>query len=182
MGCEHDAAITTQRHTRPMTPDPSPAPPLALPLPAGRWSTPDGGSSAGIRVGTRAVHIRGNVERFAARLVIALSGAATLTGRTPERRLFELRFDAHQVTSSNGALELDGLLMLNDDPTRVVARGSLQDDLAGRARLLLETVIDRRQLGLDWEELDEEVTLYADLRLRAEAAESMGSELEPPRD
>lgn len=148
---------------------PEPISPSSL-LPPGCWTSHGRSSRVGIRFGSHQVHVRGSVEDLSARLVVDRSGAATLTGQTPERPLFELCFHADQIDCSGASIELDALLTVDVDPVRVVARGSLHAPAPDRRRLVLETVFDRRQLHLDWNELDDEVTLYADLVLDREEA------------
>jgi polyisoprenoid-binding protein YceI len=89
----------------------------------------------------------------------------------------ELRFESTLVRRDGSVVELEGLLTIKGRTLRVVAGGTVidahEDPFGGvRMCLELETRIDRRQFGLEWNKplpkggfaLGDEVTLEVDLQ------------------
>jgi polyisoprenoid-binding protein YceI len=94
----------------------------------------------------------------------------------------QIRFRSSEVRVSGSELEIDGELTIKDHTHSVTARGSLSGshvDIAGNDKIgaELETVVDRREFGLEWNAplpkggfaLDNDVKLEVSLELVKEA-------------
>jgi polyisoprenoid-binding protein YceI len=147
---------------------------------------------------------RGRFEDYDGSLTVADDGALQLEGhvdvdsivvkdenlaghlKTPDffdsERYPQIRFLSSDVRVAGGDLEIDGELTIKDHTHRVTARGSLSGphvDIAGNDKIgaELETVIDRREFGLEWNAplpkggfaLDNDVKLEVSLELVKEA-------------
>jgi polyisoprenoid-binding protein YceI len=147
-------------------------------LPSGTWHVDPVHSTVGFAVRHMLVStFRGRFEAYDARLVVGDDGSAELVG-TVEAASISVKdpalathlvspefFDAEQypqlvfhssaVRRDGDRLELDGTLTIKGRTLAVTARGTVTDaheDPFGGVRmgLELETIVDRRQFGLDW--------------------------------
>jgi polyisoprenoid-binding protein YceI len=170
-------------------------------LPAGVWVVDRVHSTVGFAVRFMAVStFRSRFDDFGARLTVEEDGSALLVGTarstsiavqdadfaahlaTPaffdSERFPELRFESTLVRRAGSMVELDGLLTIKGRTLPVAVAGTVVDaheDPFGSVRmgLELETRIDRRQFGLEWNKplpkggvaLGDEVTLQVDLQL-----------------
>jgi polyisoprenoid-binding protein YceI len=170
-------------------------------LPAGAWVADPIHSSVGFSVKHMLVNtFRTRFEEFSAALVVEEDGSARLTGtvmsgsiavRDPDfaahlaapeffdsERHPELRFESTALRRDGELVEVDGLLTIKGRTLPVAAVGTVVDaheDPFGTVRmgLELETRVDRRQFGLEWNmplpkggfALGNEVALQASLEL-----------------
>jgi len=168
-------------------------------LPTGTWQVDPVHSTVGFAVRHMVVStFRGRFEAYDARLVVGEDGSAELTGTvdaasisvkdpalaahlvSPDffhaERHPELRFRSTAMRRDGDRLEVDGELTIKGRTLAVTGRATVTDaheDPFGGVRmgLELETIIDRRQFGLDWNmplpkggfALDNEVRLQATL-------------------
>jgi len=174
-------------------------------IPAGTWSVDPVHSSIAFAVTHNGVTtFRSGFEKYDARLSGGegprLEGAVEvesiaieeemLKGHllSPEffdtQRFPQLRFSSTELSvGEDGTLRVAGELEIHGETRKVEASGrfaQLGGDLAGKARvgLSIESTVDRRDFGLDWqaelpsggEVLDYAVTISVDLELVAEEA------------
>jgi polyisoprenoid-binding protein YceI len=147
-------------------------------LPVGTWQADPTHSSASFAVRHMAVAtFRGRFDDLSATLTVGESGEAELVGTVsagsivvkdenlqahlgaPDffdiERYPELRFVSSSIRRNGEELVLDGELTIKDQTHEVQARGTITDPietLGGAIKLgvTLETVIDRRKFGLNW--------------------------------
>jgi polyisoprenoid-binding protein YceI len=147
-------------------------------LPAGVWALDPVHSTVGFSVKFMVVStFRSRFDDFDASLTVKEDGSALLVGtarstsiavQDPEfaahlaapgffdsERYPELRFESTQVRRAGALVELDGLLTIKGRTLPVAVAGTVIDaheDPFGSTRmgLELETHIDRRQFGLEW--------------------------------
>jgi polyisoprenoid-binding protein YceI len=146
-------------------------------LPVGVWSLDRVHSTVGFSVKFMVVStFRSRFDDFDASLTIEEDGSARLVGtarstsiavQDPEfaahlaapdffdsERHPELRFESTQIRRDGALVELDGLLTIKDHTLPVAVTGTVVDahEAFGSMRmgLELETHIDRRQFGLEW--------------------------------
>ena len=169
-------------------------------LPPGVWGLDRVHSTVGFSVRFMAVStFRSSFDDFGASLTVEEDGSALLAGSVrsssiavsdPEfaahlaapdffdsEQYPELRFESTEVRREGALVELDGLLTIKGRTLPVAAAGTVIDaheDPFGSVRMCLEleTRIDRRQFGLEWNKplpkggfaLGDEVTLEAGLQ------------------
>ncbi|MGI9097484.1 MAG: YceI family protein [Solirubrobacteraceae bacterium] len=169
-------------------------------LPAGVWVLDRVHSTVGFSVKFMAVStFKSRFDDFRADLAVEEDGSALLVGavrsdsiaiQDPEfaahlaasdffdsEQYPELRFESTLVRRDGPVVELDGLLTIKGHTLPVAAAGTVIDaheDPFGKARMCLEleTHLDRRQFGLEWNmplpkggfALGNEVTLQVDLQ------------------
>jgi polyisoprenoid-binding protein YceI len=147
-------------------------------LPAGAWVLDPVHSSVGFSVTYMEVStFRSQFDEYSANLSVEEDGSARLAGtaasgsiavKHPEfaahlagpdffdsQRHPELRFESTLVRRDGAVVELDGLLTIKEHTLPVTATGTIVDpheDPSGHVwmGLELETQIDRRQYGLEW--------------------------------
>ena len=147
-------------------------------LPAGAWVLDPVHSSVGFSMTHMEVStFRSHFDEFSANLAVEEDGSARLAGtvvagsiavRDPEfaahlagpdffdsQRYSELRFESTLVRRDGAIVELDGLLTIKEHTLPVTATGTVVDpheDSLGHVwmGLELETHLDRRQYGLEW--------------------------------
>jgi polyisoprenoid-binding protein YceI len=147
-------------------------------LPAGTWFSDPVHSTVGFAVKHMAVHtFRGRFESFDATLEVGADGSARLAGTVRADSLIvkdpdlqahlaseeffdierhpELRFEATSIVRNDERLEIEGDLTIKGRTRRVSATGSFEgphEDAGGDTKVgvVLETVVDRRQFGLEW--------------------------------
>jgi polyisoprenoid-binding protein YceI len=174
-------------------------------IPAGNWVVDPVHSSIAFAVTHNGVTtFRSGFERYEARLSGGeqprLEGTVEVAGidideemlkghlLSPEffdaQRFPQLRFTSSEVSvGEDGSLRVVGDLEIRGETRKVEASGRfgrLGGDLAGKARvgLSIESTVDRRDFGLDWQAqlpsggdvLDYAVTISVDLELVAEEA------------
>ena len=168
-------------------------------LPAGTWILDRVHSTVGFSVKFMAVStFRGRFDDFDANLTVEEDGSALLAGTVRSASIAvadphfaahlagpeffdsaqypELRFASTQVRRDGALVELDGLLTIKGRTLPVAVTGTVTDahgDPSGSLQMgmELETRIDRRQFGLEWNKLlptggfalGDEVTLQVDL-------------------
>lgn len=179
---------------------------LATRLDTGNWTIDRVHSHVGFAVKHMVVSTyRGRFEEYDGALRVGEDGAPHLEGRvavdsiavadenlaahlsSPEffdsERYPEIRFTSSAVRLGDGGeVEVEGDLQIKDRTRRVLARGTVSGphvDIAGNTRLgvELETSVDRREFGLEWNAplpqggfaLDNEVKLEVSLELVHEA-------------
>ena len=171
-------------------------------LPAGVWVLDPVHSSVGFSVTHMvASTFRSHFDEFSADLAVEADGAARLSGtvasgsiavKHPDfaahlaapdffdsQRYPDLRFESTLVRRDGAVVELDGLLTIKEHTLPVTVSGTVVDpheDPFGHVwmGLELETRIDRRQFGLEWNmalpkggfALGNEVKLQVSLALR----------------
>ncbi|MCA1699498.1 MAG: YceI family protein [Actinobacteria bacterium] len=169
-------------------------------MPVGAWVVDRVHSTVGFSVKFMAVStFRSRFDDFAAGLTVEQNGSARLAGTAraasialgdPEfaahlaapiffdsEQFPELRFESTLVRRAGALVELDGLLTIKGQTLPVTVAGTVIDaheDPFGSVRMCLEleTRIDRRQFGLEWNKalpkggfaLGDEVTLQVDLQ------------------
>jgi polyisoprenoid-binding protein YceI len=169
-------------------------------LPVGTWVLDGVHSTVSFSVTFMAVStFRSRFDDFGASLTLQEDGSARLTGTAraasiavgdPEfaahlaapafldsERFPELRFESTLVRRAGSVVELEGLLTIKGRTLPVAAGGTVidahEDPFGGvRMCLELETRIDRRQFGLEWNKplpkggfaLGDEVMLQVDLQ------------------
>jgi polyisoprenoid-binding protein YceI len=169
-------------------------------LPVGAWIVDRVHSTVGFSVKFMAVStFRSRFDDFGASLTVEEDGSTRLAGTAcatsiavgdPEfaahltapvffdsEQFPELQFESTLVRRAGSRVELDGLLTIKGRTLPVVAAGTVIDpheDPFGSVRMCLEleTRIDRRQFGLEWNKrlpkggfaLGDEVTLQVDLQ------------------
>jgi polyisoprenoid-binding protein YceI len=172
---------------------------------SGTWTVDAVHSHVGFAVKHMVVStFRGRFEDYDGSLSVAEDGAPRLEGsvrvdsivvkdenlaghlKAPDffdsERYPEIRFASSAVNVNDGELEIEGDLTIKDRTHRITARGSITGphaDIAGNDKIgvELETVIDRREFGLDWNAplpkggfaVDNDVTLQVSLELVREA-------------
>jgi polyisoprenoid-binding protein YceI len=147
-------------------------------LPAGAWVLDPVHSSVEFSVTHMGVNtFRSHFDEFSASLSVEEDGSVRLAGtvasgsvavKHPEfaahlaapdffdsQRYPELRFESTLVRRAGAVVELDGLLTIKDHTLPLTATGTVVDpheDPYGHVwmGLELETLIDRRQYGLEW--------------------------------
>jgi polyisoprenoid-binding protein YceI len=170
-------------------------------LPTGTWKLDPIHSSASFAVKHMVVAtFRGRFENFDATLEVSEDGTGKLVGtvdpssivvkdenlaghlQSPDffdtERYPELRFESNSLRVENGEAILEGDLTIKGNTHPVTARGGVvgpHEDIAGNTKLglALETEIDRRKFGLEWNAplpsggfaLSNEVTLIVELEL-----------------
>ena len=144
--------------------------------PAGTWTLDRVHSTVGFEVDYMAGTFRGQFDDVDARLVVA-DGSARLEGvaqvasvdvkdenlaahlRSPDffdsERHPRVEFTSESIKVDDGALTLEGELTIKGTTKPITAIGRLEHveaDLSGNERigLNLETVVDRREFGLNW--------------------------------
>ena len=166
-------------------------------LPVGTWREDPVHSHVGFEIGYASGTFRGTFSPFEARLVVDGGGAAVLVGEanadsvhvldenltahllSPDffdaERTPLLRFESSEIRRSGGDVEISGTLTLKGTSVPVELEGTIGEPFlhpAGdeRATLLLETTVDRRAFGIDWQmELPSgEPVLAYDVKLSAE--------------
>ncbi len=171
-------------------------------LPAGTWQSDPVHSTVEFAVKHMGVQtFRARFDSFNVVLAVDEDGAAELNGTvhsgsvvvkdpnlaahlaSPEffdtDRHRDLSFRSTAIRAEDGRLEVDGDLTIKGRTLRVTGRGAYEgpyEDIGGDVRLglSLETVVDRRQFGLEWNAplprggwaLSNDVTLRVDLSLR----------------
>jgi len=174
---------------------------VATTVPAGTWTVDKVHSSIGFEVEHVVSTFRGHFEDYDVALA---EGKLDGTVRVPSVKVYdenleahlqspdffdaerhpELRFESRELTiDAEGNLAVDGELTIKGTTRPVTGRGRyahVETDLAGGERigLRLETTVDRREYGLDWNAplpkggfaLGNDVTLVVALELaKAEA-------------
>jgi len=152
--------------------------PGATRLPAGAWVLDPVHSNVGFSVTHMGVStFRSHFEEFSANLSVEPDGSVRLVGtvasgsiavKQPEfaahlarpdffdsERYPELRFESTLMRRDGAIIELDGLLTIKDHTLPLTATGTVVDpheDPYGHVwmGMELETHIDRRQYGLEW--------------------------------
>lgn len=168
-------------------------------LPAGVWSLDPVHSSIEFSVSYMvAGTFRSRFEVFSAHLTVEDDGTARLAGMAEPgsiavkdpafaehlaaqdffdvERYPELRFESTLVSRDGASIEVDGLLSIKDRTLPIIAVGTVadaQEDPSGNLHmgLQLQTRVDRRQFGLEWNmalpkgglALGDEVTIHASL-------------------
>jgi len=176
------------------------------PIATGTWSIDKVHSHVGFAVKHMVVsNFRGRFEDYDGALTVGEDGAPRLQGKVDvdsivvkdenlaghlkapdffdSERYPEIRFRSGAVrVLEGGELEVDGELTIKDRTHDVSARGTINgphEDIAGNEKLgvELETVIDRREFGLEWNAplpkgglaLDNDVKLQVSLELVKQA-------------
>jgi len=176
------------------------------PIATGTWTIDRVHSHVGFAVKHMVVsNFRGRFEDYDGALTVGEDGAPRLQGKVDvdsivvkdenlaghlkapdffdSERYPEIRFRSNAVrVQDGGELEVDGELTIKDRTHDISARGTINgphEDIAGNEKLgvELETVIDRREFGLEWNAtlpkggfaLDNDVKLQVSLELVKQA-------------
>jgi polyisoprenoid-binding protein YceI len=176
------------------------------PLATGTWSIDKVHSHVGFAVKHMVVStFRGRFEEYDGQLAVDEDGAPRLEGsvevdsivvkdenlaghlKAPDffdsERYPQIRFRSNAVrVLDGGELEVDGELTIKDRTHEVTARGTISgphQDIAGNEKvgIELETVVDRREFGLEWNAplpkgglaVDNDVKLEVSLELARQA-------------
>jgi polyisoprenoid-binding protein YceI len=166
-------------------------------IPAGTWRQDPVHSHVGFEIGYASGTFRGSFSPFEARLGVDASGAAVLVGEasadsvhvldenlnahllSPDffdaERTPLLRFESAEIRRSGSDVAIRGTLTLKGASVPVELKGTIGEPFlhpAGdeRVALHLETTIDRRAFGIDWQmELPSgEPALAYDVKLSAD--------------
>jgi len=146
---------------------------VATTVPSGTWTVDRVHSSIGFEVEHMVSTFRGRFEDYDGQLV---DGKLVGTVAVPSVKVYdenleahlqspdffdaqlhpELRFESHQLAiDEDGSVTLEGDLTIKGITKRVTARGRyvhVEADMGGGERigLALETTVDRREFGLEW--------------------------------
>jgi polyisoprenoid-binding protein YceI len=166
-------------------------------LPSGTWSDDSVHSHVGFEIGYAGGTFRGSFSPFEARLDVDADGSATLVGEAradsvhvldenltahllaPDffdaERAPLLRFESTEIRRTGGDVAISGALTLKGASVPVELEGTIGEPLSygeGTLRfpLHLETTVDRRAFGIDWQmELPNgEPALAYDVKLSAD--------------